>query len=78
MHQVSRRPPSAFRVIIIFKTVDVAIESVIEGKSGVVGFDQENNDKLSCINFSRIKGGKPFDINTDWFLKIMKEIGQVN
>ena len=28
------------------------------------------------IDFKRIKGGKPFNVNSDWFLKIMKEIGQ--
>ena len=75
----SRSAPSSKEDLdIIFKTVDVAIESAIKGESGVVGFDEDNNDKLSCINFSRIKGGKPFNINTDWFLTMMKEIGQIN
>ena len=75
----SRSAPSSKEDLdIIFKTVDVAIESAIKGESGVVGFDEDNNDKLSCINFDRIKGGKPFNINTDWFLTMMKEIGQIN
>ena len=75
----SRSAPSSKEDLdIIFKTVDVAIESAIKGESGVVGFDEDNNDKLSCINFGRIKGGKPFNINADWFLTMMKEIGQIN
>ena len=75
----SRSAPSSKEDLdIIFKTVDVAIESAIKGESGVVGFDEDNNDKLSCINFSRIKGGKSFNINADWFLTMMKEIGQIN
>ena len=75
----SRSAPSSKEDLdIIFKTVDVAIESAIKGESGVVGFDEDNNHKLSCINFSRIKGGKPFNINADWFLTMMKEIGQIN
>jgi pyrophosphate--fructose-6-phosphate 1-phosphotransferase len=75
----SRSAPSSKEDLdIIFKTVDIAIESAIKGESGVVGFDEDNNDKLSCINFSRIKGGKPFNINADWFLTMMKEIGQIN
>ena len=75
----SRSAPSSKEDLdIIFRTVDVAIESAIKGESGVVGFDEDNNDKLSCINFSRIKGGKPFNINADWFLTMMKEIGQIN
>ena len=24
----------------------------------------------------RIKGGKPFDIQTDWFVQLLKDIGQ--
>ena len=60
------------------KLDDIAINNAIEGKSGVVGFDEEQNNQLHCIDFKRIKGGKPFDINSDWFLKIMKEIGQTS
>ena len=75
----SRSAPSSKEDLdVIFKTVDVAIKNAIEGKSGVIGFDEENNNELNCINFTRIKGGKPFDINSDWFLKIMKEIGQTS
>ena len=63
---------------IIFETVDVAIENAQDGNSGVIGFDEDNNNKLSCIDFNRIRGGKPFDTDVDWFLKIMKQIGQIN
>ena len=42
----------------------------------VIGIDDENN-KLSCINFNRIKGGKPFDINSDWFKKLLKKIQKI-
>ena len=71
-------PSSEEDLDIIFKTVDIAINNAIEGKSGVVGFDEEQNNQLHCIDFKRIKGGKPFDVNSDWFLKIMKEIGQTS
>ena len=75
----SRSAPSSKEDLkIIFKTVDVAIESAVNDRSGVVGFDEDNNNKLDCINFNRIKGGKPFDINSDWYLEIMKQIGQIN
>ena len=75
----SRSAPSSEEDLkIIFDTVDVAIKNAVNGNSGVIGFDENDNDKLSCINFDRIKGGKPFNINTNWFLKIMKEIGQIN
>ena len=58
--------------------MDVAIKNAINGTSGVVGFDEDNGNQLNCIDFTRIKGGKPFDINSDWFLAMMKEIGQIN
>ena len=60
----------------IEKTAKIAVKSALNKISGVVGIDEEKQDKLSCIDFNRIKGGKPFDINTDWFLETLKDIGQ--
>ena len=75
----SRSAPSSKEDLeIIFKTVDVAIKNAKNGISGVIGFDEDNGNQLNCIDFTRIKGGKPFDINSDWFLAMMKEIGQIN
>ena len=34
----------------------------------------DNDDKLSCIDFNRIKGGKPFDTTLDWYKNMIKEI----
>ena len=75
----SRSSPSSNEDLdIIFKTVEIAIDNAMDGKSGVVGFDEEEDNKLTCINFNRIKGGKPLNIKLDWFLKMMKKIGQIN
>ena len=54
----------------------LAVENSLKSISGVIGIDDENN-KLSCINFNRIKGGKPFDINSDWFKKLLKKIQKI-
>ena len=43
----------------------------------MVGWDEDNNNKLSCIDFSRIKGGKPFDTELDWYVKMKKEIHNI-
>ena len=59
---------------LIFEVADHAVESATKGISGVVGWDEDNNNTLSCIDFNRIKGGKPFDINQEWYIKMMKEI----
>ena len=59
---------------LIFDCADLAMISAINGKSGVVGLDEDNNNHLSCIDFKRIKGGKPFDMNQSWFIKMIDEI----
>ena len=61
---------------LIFKTVDLAVECALNSKSGVVGLDEENNNKLACIDFDRIKGGKPFNPQIGWFQSLLNEIGQ--
>ena len=61
---------------LIFKTADLAVESAMQGESGVVGLDEDNNNKLVCIEFKRIKGGKPFNPNSDQFQSMLKEIEQ--
>jgi len=59
---------------LIFEVADHAVQSAINGKNGVVGWDEDNNNTLSCIDFSRIKGGKPFDTTLDWYKDLIKEI----
>ncbi len=61
---------------LIIKSVDFAVNCALSGQSGVVGLDENNNNKLSCIKFKRIKGGKPFDIESEWFQSLLKEINQ--
>ncbi len=61
---------------LIFKSCDLAVEFGQEGLSGVIGLDEEANDKLTCIEFDRIRGGKPFDITQQWFVKMLRDIGQ--
>jgi pyrophosphate--fructose-6-phosphate 1-phosphotransferase len=55
---------------------DKAVESAQEGIGGVVGHDDDQNDELRAIEFPRIAGGKPFDINVDWFGELLADIGQ--
>jgi pyrophosphate--fructose-6-phosphate 1-phosphotransferase len=62
---------------LIFDCADLAMISAINGKSGVVGLDEDNNNHLSCIDFKRIKVGKPFDINQSWYTKMIDEINIV-
>ncbi len=61
---------------LIKKFTDMAVDCAMRGESGVIGEDEENDDKLSAIAFDRIAGGKAFDITTDWFVEMLEGTGQ--
>ena len=60
---------------LIFQSADMAVSCALKGQSGVIGLN-ENNNQFECIDFTCIKGGKPFDIHVDWFQSMLKDIGQ--
>ena len=55
---------------------DKAVECAIEGIGGVIGQDDDRGYELRAIEFPRIAGGKPFNIDTDWFTALLNDIGQ--
>jgi pyrophosphate--fructose-6-phosphate 1-phosphotransferase len=55
---------------------DLAVECAFRREAGVIGHDDDQNFVLRAIEFPRIKGGKPFDIDTSWFEQTLVEIGQ--
>ncbi len=61
---------------LIKSCADLAVECAMRREAGVIGHDDEQGDVLRAIEFPRIKGGKPFDINSDWFTQTLEEIGQ--
>ena len=61
---------------LIKSMVDLAVDCGMRGESGVIGHDEDRGNVLRAIEFPRIKGGKPFDINTGWFDELLKGIGQ--
>ena len=48
----------------------------LDGQCGVVGMDEEKNGELGLIDFERIKGGKPFNVDQRWFNELLAEMGQ--
>jgi diphosphate-dependent phosphofructokinase len=56
--------------------VGEAVKNGMKGVSGVIGHDDAQKGKLRAIEFPRIKGGKPFDIDEKWFGKLLRDIGQ--
>lgn len=62
---------------LIKQCADLAVDAALRGEGGVIGQDEDQGDVLRPVEFPRIKGGKPFDINSDWFGEMLGEIGQV-
>ena len=61
---------------LIKSCVDLAVECALRREGGVIGHDEDNGCRLRAIEFDRIKGGKPFDIDTPWFGELLEKIGQ--
>ena len=62
---------------LIFQSADMAVDCALEEKSGVIGLDEEKNNQLRCIDFERIRGGKIFNTEVNWFQSILKDIKQI-
>ena len=68
--------PNSYDIDLIKKTAKIAVKVALTNRSGVIGIDEENKNQMQCIEFNRIKGGKPFDITSDWFAQLLKDINQ--
>jgi pyrophosphate--fructose-6-phosphate 1-phosphotransferase len=61
---------------LIKSCADLAVECAFRRESGLIGHDEDRGGVLRAIEFPRIKGGKPFDLDTPWFTQTLAEIGQ--
>ncbi|MEZ5184725.1 MAG: pyrophosphate--fructose-6-phosphate 1-phosphotransferase [Candidatus Nanopelagicales bacterium] len=61
---------------LIRRCTDLAVDAALRGESGVTGQDEQAGDELRVIEFPRIRGGKPFDIDEPWFGDLLSAIGQ--
>jgi pyrophosphate--fructose-6-phosphate 1-phosphotransferase len=61
---------------LIRSMTDLAVDCALRGESGLIGHDEERGDELRAVEFSRIKGSKPFDIRTPWYSELLDGIGQ--
>lgn len=52
------------------------MECALRREAGVIGHDEDHGGRLRAIEFDRIKGGKPFDTDVEWFTELLREIGQ--
>ncbi len=69
-------PADETDLLLIKSMTDYAVGCALRGLSGVVGHDEEQGDQLRAIEFERIKGGKKFDLDQDWYVQLLDAIGQ--
>ena len=61
---------------LISEMAQLAVVCALKGEPGVIGHDEEKGGVLRAIEFSRIRGAKPFDPATAWFAEMLAAIGQ--
>lgn len=69
-------PANAADLALIGACTDLAVDAALRGEGGVIGQDEDRGDELRPIEFPRIKGGKPFDVDVPWFDELLESIGQ--
>ncbi len=69
-------PPNPQDRALIRRCARKAVEAALARCSGVVGEDEERGGRLRVIEFDRIRGGKPFDLDEPWFGEMLAAIGQ--
>lgn len=61
---------------LIHQCCEVAVDCALRGEGGVVGKDEDASNKIRACEFTRIAGGKPFNVRNSRFRKMLAEIGQ--
>ena len=61
---------------LIGRCADKAVQCALAMDGGVIGEDEDRGDELRAIEFERIAGGKPFNIDAPWFGELLNGIGQ--
>lgn len=68
---------NAFDRKLIKDCAEEGVKSAIAGVSGCMGQDEDMaGTPIRAIEFERVKGGKHFNKDADWFQALLKEIGQ--
>ncbi|WP_168581475.1 pyrophosphate--fructose-6-phosphate 1-phosphotransferase [Gephyromycinifex aptenodytis] len=69
-------PANQTDLALIKEMTTMAVDRALEGTPGVIGHDEDRGDELRAIEFDRIAGHKAFDYKQQWFIDMLKDIGQ--
>lgn len=61
---------------LIHDCATVAVDAALNGKSGLVGMDEDQNNNIRAVEFERVAGGKPFNTDEKWFNELLSQINQ--
>lgn len=54
----------------------VAVDAALNGISGLVGQDEDQDNVIRACEFERVAGAKPFDVDQVWFTELLHGIHQ--
>lgn len=54
----------------------VAVQSALDGVSGLVGQDEDQENVIRACEFDRVAGAKPFNTEQSWFNELLADIQQ--
>jgi len=69
-------PANAKDIELIRNCAVVAVQSALDGISGLVGQDEDQANEIRACEFSRVAGAKPFNTDQIWFNDLVNEIDQ--
>jgi pyrophosphate--fructose-6-phosphate 1-phosphotransferase len=61
---------------LIRKCAGIAVQSALDGVSGLVGQDEDQGNVIRACEFSRVAGAKPFNTEQTWFTELLTDIAQ--
>ncbi|MDR1596052.1 MAG: pyrophosphate--fructose-6-phosphate 1-phosphotransferase [Puniceicoccales bacterium] len=71
-------PSNLYDIALINDSAAMAVKCATNGESGVIGLDEEDENQMACIDFQRIKGGRPFNVHKNMeFVNLLRQIGQL-
>eukprot|EP00605_Chrysophyceae_sp_TOSAG23-4_P002194 GSChrysophyteH1.ASY1.ANO1.2424.1 assembled CDS len=59
---------------LISRCCELATECGIKKMAGCIGEDEKQNGQLRAIEFSRIRGARPFDTKTRWYVEMQEDL----